>query len=47
MSELFEMFQMTTFDIEELVKTEMESVYQLSVPLGVDTGSGPNWRDAK
>jgi len=25
----------------------MESVYQLSVPLGVDTGSGPNWRDAK
>ncbi|HMJ62279.1 MAG TPA: DNA polymerase I [Bryobacteraceae bacterium] len=34
-------------DLQELVKTEMESVYQLSVPLGVDTGSGPNWRDAK
>jgi DNA polymerase I len=34
-------------DLQELVKTQMESVYQLSVPLGVDTGSGPNWRDAK
>jgi DNA polymerase I len=34
-------------DLQELVKTEMESVYQLSVPLAVDTGSGPNWRDAK
>jgi DNA polymerase I len=34
-------------DLQELVKTQMESVYQLSVPLGVDTGSGPNGRDAK
>ena len=34
-------------DLQELVKTEMESVYRLSVPLAVDTGSGPNWRDAK
>jgi DNA polymerase-1 len=34
-------------DLQELIKTEMESVYQLSVPLAVDTGSGPNWRDAK
>jgi DNA polymerase I len=34
-------------DLQELVKTEMESVYQISVPLAVDTGSGPNWRDAK
>jgi DNA polymerase-1 len=34
-------------DLQELIKTQMESVYQLSVPLGVDTGSGPNWRDAK
>jgi DNA polymerase-1 len=31
----------------DLVKKEMETVYELSVPLSVDTGSGPNWRDAK
>ncbi len=31
----------------DLVKKEMESVYELSVPLSVDIGSGPNWRDAK
>ena len=33
--------------LKELVKTEMENVYELSVPLVVDVGSGPNWRDAK
>lgn len=33
--------------MQELVKTEMESVYQLNVPLSVETGTGPNWRDAK
>lgn len=30
-----------------LLKTEMESVRELLVPLTVETGSGPNWRDAK
>jgi DNA polymerase I len=34
-------------DLQELVKREMESVYELSVPLVADTGAGPNWRDAK
>jgi DNA polymerase-1 len=34
-------------DVRALVKKEMESVYQLNVPLRVDTGSGLNWRDAK
>jgi DNA polymerase-1 len=34
-------------DLQELVKTEMENVIQLSVPLSVDTGAGPNWRDAE
>ena len=34
-------------DLRDLVKKEMETVYQLSVPLSVDTGAGPNWRDAK
>ena len=33
--------------IKELVKSQMENVYDLSVPLLVDVGSGPNWRDAK
>jgi DNA polymerase-1 len=34
-------------NLGDLVKKEMETVYELSVPLSVDTGSGPNWRDAK
>jgi DNA polymerase I len=34
-------------EIRRLVKSEMESVYRLEVPLVVDTGVGPNWRDAK
>lgn len=33
--------------LKELVKTEMQNVYELAVPLVVDVGSGPNWRDAK
>ncbi len=34
-------------ELRDLVKKEMETVYQLSVPLLVETGVGPNWRDAK
>jgi DNA polymerase-1 len=30
-----------------MVKREMESAYELTVPLVADTGVGPNWRDAK
>ncbi len=33
--------------VKELVKTEMENVYQLNVPLTVEVGVGKNWRDAK
>ena len=33
--------------LKQIVKTEMENVYQLAVPLVVDIGAGPNWRDAK
>ena len=33
--------------MKELVKKEMETVYELSVPLVAETGIGPNWRDAK
>jgi DNA polymerase-1 len=32
-------------EMRELVKRHMESVAQLSVPLDVDLGVGPNWRD--
>ncbi|HYP15360.1 MAG TPA: DNA polymerase I, partial [Bryobacteraceae bacterium] len=33
--------------VRSLVKAEMEGVSALSVPLVVDVGTGPNWRDAK
>jgi len=31
--------------LEKLVKEEMEGVYKLAVPLVVEIGVGPNWRD--
>jgi DNA polymerase I len=31
--------------LEKLVKEEMEGVHKLEVPLVVETGTGPNWRD--
>ena len=31
--------------LEALVKEEMESVHKLAVPLVVEIGAGPNWRD--
>jgi DNA polymerase-1 len=34
-------------DLTRLVKREMEGACQLEVPLLVDIGAGPNWRDAK
>lgn len=34
-------------ELREIVKHEMERVYELSVPLLVEIGAGPNWRDAK
>jgi len=34
-------------ELRTLVKTEMESVKKLAVPLVVDVGVGDNWRDAK
>ena len=33
--------------LKELVRREMEKVAELSVPLVVEIGTGPNWRDAK
>jgi DNA polymerase-1 len=31
--------------LEGLVREEMEGVYKLTVPLVVEIGAGPNWRD--
>jgi DNA polymerase-1 len=31
--------------LEALVKEEMEGVHKLAVPLVVEVGAGPNWRD--
>jgi DNA polymerase-1 len=44
---VFEAPPSETEDLKELVKREMETVYEICVPLSVDTGVGPNWRDAK
>jgi DNA polymerase-1 len=33
--------------VRAMVKSEMESVRKLDVPLLVDVGVGDNWRDAK
>jgi DNA polymerase I len=33
--------------VSAAIRERMEGVYELSVPLSVDVGTGPNWRDAK
>ena len=42
---LFEAPEAESEKLEKLVRTEMEGVYQLAVPLAVETCVGPNWRD--
>jgi len=44
---LFEVPMDETAEIEALVRTEMEGVVRLSVPLVADLGFGANWRDLK
>jgi DNA polymerase-1 len=34
-------------EVTTLVKTEMESVIELTIPIVAEVGRGPNWRDAK
>jgi DNA polymerase-1 len=33
--------------VKQLVRQEMETVIELKVPIVVDCGVGPNWRDLK
>ena len=43
---VFDVFKKELDEIKSLVKTEMESAYQLSVPLDVDLDIGDNWLEA-
>jgi len=42
---LFEVPAKERAAVEKLVREEMEGVYKLAVPLIVEIGAGPNWRD--
>ena len=42
---LFEAPEKEKTKLEKLVREEMEGVYKLAVPLVVEVGVGPNWRD--
>jgi DNA polymerase-1 len=42
---LFEVPPKEKARLEKLVREEMEGVHELAVPLVVEIGSGPNWRD--
>ena len=42
---LFEAPEKEKEALEKLVQQEMEGVHQLVVPLAVEVGTGPNWRD--
>jgi len=44
---LFESPPEEVVEVASLVKSEMENVYHLDVPLVVEIGVGDNWRDAK
>ncbi len=42
---IFEVPSSEKDEVEKLVRTEMEGVAKLKVPLVADLGFGPNWRD--
>jgi DNA polymerase-1 len=44
---LFDVPKKEVGQIKELVRHEMETVIELKVPIVVDCGAGPNWRDLK
>ncbi len=44
---LFDAPEAEAEEVSALVKTEMEGVLDLSIPIVTEVGKGPNWRDAK
>ena len=42
---LFEAPEKESSKLQKLVKEEMEGVHKLAVPIVVEIGVGPNWRD--
>jgi DNA polymerase-1 len=44
---LFDVPEKEVEQVKQLVRHEMETVIQLKVPVLVDCGAGPNWRDMK
>jgi DNA polymerase-1 len=44
---LFDVPEKEVGQVKELVRHEMETVIELKVPVVVDCGAGPNWRDLK
>jgi DNA polymerase-1 len=44
---LFDVPQKEVEQVKQLVRHEMETVIELNVPVVVDCGVGPNWRDLK
>ena len=44
---LFDVPEKEVEQVKQLVHHEMETVIQLKVPVVVDCGVGPNWRDLK
>jgi DNA polymerase-1 len=44
---VFEVPQNEVDTMKQLVTQRMESAYDLAVPLKVELGIGPNWRDLK
>jgi DNA polymerase-1 len=43
---VFEVPEASVNEVTDSIRKEMESAYELDVPLKVDVGSGPNWADA-
>jgi DNA polymerase-1 len=44
---LFEVRESAADEVAQVVKTKMEAAAELAVPLIVDVGIGPNWKEAK
>jgi DNA polymerase-1 len=44
---LFDVPKKEVDQVKQLVSHEMETVIELKVPIVVDCGAGPNWRDLK